>query len=122
SPATGEPSPVSRPARTGRRPGNGRARESPMTRPDLDALVQGWRGPLLAALVALLAGLPGVMLLPPLDRDEARFAQVTAQMLETGDYVDMRFQDAPHYRKPSGAHWMQALAVSLTSEVEARDI
>ena len=37
-----------------------------MTRPNLDRLVEGWRGPLLAALVALLAGLPGLLLLPPL--------------------------------------------------------
>ncbi len=93
-----------------------------MTRPNLDRLVEGWRGPLLAALVALLAGLPGLLLLPPLDRDEARFAQVTAQMLETGDFIDLRFQDQGHYRKPAGVHWLQAMAVSAVSEVEARDI
>lgn len=93
-----------------------------MTRPNLDRLVEGWRGPLLAALVALLAGLPGLLMLPPLDRDEARFAQVTAQMLETGDFIDLRFQDQGHYRKPAGVHWLQAMAVSAVSEVEARDI
>ena len=54
---------------------------------DLDRFIAGWRGPLLAALVALLAGLPALMLLPPLDRDESRYAQATSQMLETGDYV-----------------------------------
>src|SRR5690606_21998799 len=105
-----------------RRPRTARARQSPMTRPNLDRLVEGWRGPLLAALVALLAGLPGLLLLPPLDRDEARFAQVTAQMLETGDFIDLRFQDQGHYRKPAGVHWLQAVAVSAVSEVEARDI
>ena len=52
-----------------------------MNRIDLDRLVAGWRGPLLAALLALVAGLPGLLLLPPLDRDESRFAQATAQML-----------------------------------------
>src|SRR5690606_5020699 len=103
-------------------PRTARARQSPMTRPNLDRLVEGWRGPLLAALVALLAGLPGLLLLPPLDRDEARFAQVTAQMLETGDFIDLRFQDQGHYRKPAGVHWLQAMAVSAVSEVEARDI
>ncbi len=77
---------------------------------------------MLAALVALVAALPGLMLLPPLDRDESRYAQATAQMLESGDYVDIRFQDEPRWKKPVGIYWMQAAAVSLTSEVEDRQI
>ena len=93
-----------------------------MTRPNLDRYVAGWRGPLLAALVALIAGLPGLLLLPPLDRDESRYAQATSQMLESGDYVDIRFQDDPRWKKPIGIYWMQAVAVGLTSQVENRDI
>ena len=93
-----------------------------MKRPDLDRYITGWRGPLLAVLLALLAGLPGLLLLPPLDRDESRYAQATSQMLETGDYVDIRFQDEPRWKKPIGIYWMQAAAVSLTSQVENRDI
>ncbi len=89
---------------------------------DLDRFIAGWRGPLLAALVALLAGLPTLMLLPPLDRDESRYAQATSQMLETGDYVDIRFQDDPRWKKPVGIYWMQAVAVAVTSSVENRDI
>ncbi len=89
---------------------------------DLDRYIAGWRGPLLAALVALLAGLPALMLLPPLDRDESRYAQATSQMLETGDYVDIRFQDDPRWKKPVGIYWMQAVAVAVTSSVENRDI
>ena len=89
---------------------------------DLDRFIAGWRGPLLAALVALLAGLPALMLLPPLDRDESRYAQATSQMLETGDYVDIRFQDDPRWKKPVGIYWMQAAAVAVTSSVENRDI
>lgn len=91
-------------------------------RPDLDRYIAGWRGPLLAALVALLAGLPALMLLPPLDRDESRYAQATSQMLETGDFVDIRFQDEPRWKKPVGIYWMQAAAVAVTSSVENRDI
>jgi len=87
-----------------------------------DRWIEGWRGPLLAALIALLAGLPTVMTLGPLDRDESRFAQATAQMLETGDFVDIRFQDQPRHKKPVGIHWLQAAAVSLVSDVEDRDI
>ena len=93
-----------------------------MIRPDFDRLIADWRGPVLAALVALLAALPSLMLLPPLDRDESRYAQATAQMLETGDLVDIRFQDEPRYKKPVGIHWLQTASVALVSEVEARDI
>lgn len=93
-----------------------------MTRLDLDRYIAGWRGPVLAALVALVAGLPSLMLLPPLDRDESRYAQATSQMLETGDYVDIRYQDEPRWKKPVGIYWMQAAAVGLTSSVENRQI
>jgi len=93
-----------------------------MTPSDLDRFIAGWRGPLLAALVALLAGLPALMLLPPLDRDESRYAQATSQMLETGDFVDIRFQDDPRWKKPVGIYWMQAVAVAVTSSVENRHI
>ena len=87
-----------------------------------DRLTRGWRGPAIAALFALLAGLPGLLFLPTLDRDEARFAQATAQMLETGDAVNIRFQDVPRDKKPVGIHWLQAAAVDLVSSVERRDI
>ena len=93
-----------------------------MTRPDLDHLIAGWRGPLLAGLLTLLAGLPGLLLLPPLDRDESRYAQATSQMLESGDYVDIRFQDEPRWKKPVGIYWMQAAAVAVVSDVDDRQI
>lgn len=83
---------------------------------------QGWRGPLLAALLAMLAGLPGLLAMPPLDRDESRFAQATAQMLEQDDYVVIRFQDQPRFKKPVGIHWLQAASVAAFSDPEARQI
>jgi 4-amino-4-deoxy-L-arabinose transferase-like glycosyltransferase len=83
---------------------------------------RGWRGPAIAALVAFLAGLPGLLAVPPLDRDESRFAQATAQMLETDDYVVINYQDQPRFKKPVGIHWLQAASVSLFSSPEARDI
>ena len=58
---------------------------------------------------ALLAFLPGFFQIPPIDRDEARFAQATKQMMETGDYVDIRFQDEVRYKKPVGIYWLQAV-------------
>jgi 4-amino-4-deoxy-L-arabinose transferase-like glycosyltransferase len=88
----------------------------------LDRFSRGWRAPAFAALIALLAGLPGVFAMPPLDRDESRFAQATAQMLETGDFVVIQFQDQPRFKKPVGIHWMQAGSVALVSQVEDREI
>ncbi|HEY8004229.1 MAG TPA: glycosyltransferase family 39 protein [Phenylobacterium sp.] len=76
----------------------------------------------MAAFVAFLAGLPGLLAVPPLDRDESRFAQATAQMLETRDFVVIRYQDEPRFKKPVGIHWLQAASVSLLSSPEARDI
>ena len=88
----------------------------------LDRLGRGWRGPTLAAVVALLAALPGALALPPLDRDEARFAQASAQMLESGDFVTIHFQEAPRFKKPVGIYWLQAAAVGALSHVENRAI
>lgn len=83
---------------------------------------QGWRGPAFAALLALIAGLPGVFAMPPLDRDESRYAQATAQMLESGDFVVIRFQDEPRFKKPVGIHWLQAASVAAVSAPEDRQI
>ncbi len=90
--------------------------------PALGRLAPGWRGPLLAALIALFAGSLSVFTLPALDRDESRFAQATAQMLETGDLTVIKFQDQPRFKKPVGIHWLQAASVSAFSSPEAREI
>ena len=82
----------------------------------------GMRGPLLAALLAFLVGLPCAMMVPPLDRDESRFVQASAQMMESHDYIDINVQDVPRYKKPVGIHWLQVAAVKLTSNVAKRDI
>jgi 4-amino-4-deoxy-L-arabinose transferase-like glycosyltransferase len=55
--------------------------------------------------------LPGFFNIPPVDRDEARFAQATKQMVETGDFIDIRYQDEVRYKKPVGIYWLQAAAV-----------
>ena len=67
-------------------------------------------------LLSLILFLPGFFQIPPVDRDEAYFAQATKQMIETGNYVDIRYQDDVRYRKPVGIYWLQA-AVVKTAEI-----
>jgi 4-amino-4-deoxy-L-arabinose transferase-like glycosyltransferase len=69
------------------------------------------------ALISLIAFLPGIFQIPPVDRDEAYFAQATKQMIETGDYVDIRYQDDVRYRKPVGIYWLQASVVNAASRL-----
>lgn len=69
---------------------------------------------LILALFCLILWGPGVFSMPPLDRDESRFAQASKQMLETGDLVDIRFGAVPRYKKPVGIYWMQAAATEIT--------
>jgi 4-amino-4-deoxy-L-arabinose transferase-like glycosyltransferase len=66
-------------------------------------------------LCGLLLFLPGYFNIPAIDRDEARFAQATKQMVETGDFVDIRFQDDVRYKKPVGIYWLQSAAVETAS-------
>ena len=86
-----------------------------------DNALDRWRLLAIAAFAAFVA-LAGLWTMPPLDRDETRFAQATAQMLETGDFVSIRFQDRERNKKPAGVYWLQAASVSAFSTVEAREI
>src|SRR5215470_16824892 len=61
--------------------------------------------------MSLVCFLPGFFNIAPIDRDEPRFAQATKQMIESGEYVDIRFQDEVRYKKPVGIYWLQAAAV-----------
>src|ERR1700736_6555723 len=72
--------------------------------------------------LCLILYLPGLAAIPPLDRDEARFAQATRQMLETGDFVRIRFQDEARNKKPTGIYWLQAAAVAAFSSPDSAAI
>jgi 4-amino-4-deoxy-L-arabinose transferase-like glycosyltransferase len=69
------------------------------------------RAALWLAVLSLGLFLPGFFSLQPMDRDEPRFAQASKQMIETGDYVAIRFQDEARNKKPVGIYWMQAAVV-----------
>lgn len=74
------------------------------------------------ALLVFFAALPGMSAMPVLDRDEGRFTQASSQMLESGDYVVIRYHEGLRNKKPVGIHWMQAASVALTEGPEAREI
>lgn len=82
-------------------------------------ILEGWRPYLFLTLFSALVCLPGWMVVPPLDRDEARFAQATKQMVGSGDYLAIYFQDTPRNKKPVGIHWLQAPFAAAFDDPEA---
>lgn len=93
-----------------------------MTPSLLDRWTRGWRGPAMAALVALVSVLPGVLFLPATDRSEARLAEASAQMLEDRDFAAATVEDGLRDTTPLAVHWLQAGFVAAVSDPEARDI
>ncbi len=85
-------------------------------------MLTGIRPYLALTLLCALLYIPGIAVIPALDRDEARYMQPTRQMLETGDFIDIRFQDEPRYKKPIGIYWLQAGAVALVGGLDSRDV
>ena len=82
----------------------------------IEKLEQGKRAYLFLLLIGLSFFLPGLSSMPPTDRDESRFAQASKQMLETGNYVDIRLQDVPRYKKPIGIYWLQVASVKIADQ------
>ena len=63
--------------------------------------------------LGLVIFLQGIFMLPVLDRDEARFATATKNMLETGDFIDIELEGVKRYKKPIGIYWAQSLTTNL---------
>jgi 4-amino-4-deoxy-L-arabinose transferase-like glycosyltransferase len=84
--------------------------------------IQGWRPYALLLLLCLGLYVPGMAALPVMDRDEARFAQATRQMLESGDFLRIRFRDEARNKKPAGIYWLQAAAVAALSDAASAAI
>ena len=68
-------------------------------------------------LISLAAFLPGFVSLQPMDRDEPRFAQASKQMLESGDFINIRFQEEARNKKPVGIYWLQAAVVAAADTI-----
>ena len=77
---------------------------------------------LFLVLLCLAFFVPGFFTLPPVDRDEARFAQATSQMIETGDYVRIYFQEEARNKKPIGIYWLQAASAAVCGSAQYRKI
>jgi 4-amino-4-deoxy-L-arabinose transferase-like glycosyltransferase len=84
------------------------------------AAVSHRRAAAVLTALALCAFVPGIVQIPPVDREEARFAQATKQMLESGDYIDIRFRNDARYRVPVGIYWLQAAAVNTGAALGVR--
>jgi hypothetical protein len=81
------------------------------------ATASHFRAVVFLVLCGIVLFLPGFFNIPAIDRDEARFAQATKQMVESGDFVDIRFQDDVRYKKPVGIYWLQAAVVETASSL-----
>ena len=82
----------------------------------------GWKDRLVLVLLSFVVLLPGISSIPPVDRDEGRYAVATSQMVETGDFIDIRFQDEQRYLQPAGIYWLQSIAVTVTGTADERAI
>ena len=58
----------------------------------------------------LLFFIQGLVKLPVMDRDEARFATASKTMMETKNFVDIKMQDEVRYKKPVGIYWLQSIS------------
>jgi 4-amino-4-deoxy-L-arabinose transferase-like glycosyltransferase len=91
----------------------------------LDRAGTGRRPYLALVALCLVLWLPGFFTLPPGDRDESRFAQASKQMLETGDFVQIRNGLVARNQKPIGIYWLQvpfAAAAQATGVAKANPI
>lgn len=72
---------------------------------------RSWVGGVVLAVLCAIVYVPGLWTTPVIDRDEARFAQASRQMLESGDYVVPRVQERARLNKPPLVYWLQSGSV-----------
>jgi 4-amino-4-deoxy-L-arabinose transferase-like glycosyltransferase len=78
----------------------------------------GWPGGAALVLLCLAAHWPGSFALPPVDRDESRFAQASWQMLESAragepeGMVVPQVQERARLNKPPMVYWLQAASAA----------
>ncbi len=77
--------------------------------------VKKYKELILLTFLSLIINFSTINNYPVLDRDEARYAQSTKQMLETGNYKSIKFQNSLRSKKPVGIYWLQAITVNILS-------
>ena len=68
-----------------------------------------WALVIFASLLVLI----GHITIDVIDRDEARFAQASKQMVQTADFITVKFQDEIRAKKPIGIYWLQSASAAL---------
>lgn len=93
----------------------------------LERSVRGWRGAALLTILCLAVYLPGLRAIPPIDRDESRFAQASRQMFESlalpdshkvsgfhdGGLAVPKIQDRPRLNKPPLIYYLQSASAAI---------
>ena len=72
---------------------------------------------ILLSLLVFICFFSSLNTIPPLDRDESRYIQATVQMVESKDFINIRFLDTPRLKKPPGIYWMQALSSTIVKNI-----
>lgn len=92
-----------------------------------DRLARSPAAPILLIILCLAVYLPGLAAIPPVDRDESRFAQASRQMLESvalpaadrdpalhgGGLAIPKVADRPRLAKPPLIYWLQSASAAL---------
>ncbi|MCC6678283.1 MAG: glycosyltransferase family 39 protein [Phycisphaerales bacterium] len=94
-------------------------------RSGVSAHAAGWPGGVLLVLICLGVYLPGLWSLPPVDRDESRFAQASRQMAEAQDWSGWLIpmvQDRPRLNKPPLIYWLQAASARAIDAGKRRSV
>ncbi|HMC96996.1 MAG TPA: glycosyltransferase family 39 protein, partial [Flavobacteriales bacterium] len=71
------------------------------------------RAELLIVVVALLLFMPGLGAVHLFDWDEINFAEISREMIATGDYMRPQVNYQPFWEKPPLFMWMQASSMKL---------
>ncbi len=82
----------------------------------LSRVSEGWRGLVALLVICAVVYVPGLFTLPPVDRDESRFAQASRQMVESGNWAVPMVQDRPRLNKPPLIYWLQSASVKLLGD------
>ena len=72
---------------------------------------------ILLSLLVFICFFSSLNTIPPLDRDESRYIQATVQMMESKDFINIKFLDTPRLKKPPGIYWLQALSATITKNI-----